>query len=129
MSRPEGFYDIPSEKKQVSVALFHFSEFKLLPDVVSAYADFLKSISSQGGAFEEDYGSVKVTRPKNEKELQQTLKQEQSDWDNRQKWYEQWMNGEEFKYPHLVDVARKHAQEEGLPEPETAVEEGSKSEA
>lgn len=116
MSRPETINDLPYERRFTpAVTLHNLDALDMTPNMLRDLADIQDAITSTAWlTVEEDVnGSVIYSRPKTDRELDNTLRLEQVMWDTRQRLYEGAAAGGNFDYFDRCTVD-EHARAEGL---------------
>lgn len=116
MSRPETIDNLPHEKRFTpAVTLHNLDALDMTPDMLRDLAAIQDAITGTAWlTVEEDVnGSVIYSRPKTDRELDNTLRLEQVMWDTRQRLYEGAAAGKNYDYFDRCTV-NEHAEAEGL---------------
>ena len=117
MSRPENVSDISESDLYIEVASFQLDRIGVHPKFAKAYADFAIVAATFSARIETAWGStVKVSLPKNRKQLDEQLEMDQRAWDNAEKLYNKTLRGE-FVQKYRQYTVKQWADAEGLAEP------------
>jgi hypothetical protein len=119
MSRPESIKDIKTQDRLVRIAMFEIDKIISNAALLKHYTALLEAAQKIGGNAEKSYSSVDISIPKDQKQLEEQLKNDQYHWDDKQKLYNRALRGSttdpipEWQRSGLKEWAR----EEGLPNP------------
>ena len=115
MPRPETVDDFDLDN--IQIATFQVDAMGTVPDLLLAYAAFLKGMEKAKAIVTSNYNGVIVEREPNAKEQAQQLESRKNAWDERQKQYEIYAAVGNCEYDYQNTQAKRHAEEEGLPWP------------
>ena len=118
MSRPETTNDVTD--RFVRVAMFETEQIMTNAILLKHYTALLDAITKMGGHADKSYSSIDLNIPKDEKQLEAQLRNDQYRWDDMQKLYNVALKGDTVTDP--VPEWRRNgikdwAKEEGLPDP------------
>lgn len=87
MARPENTKDIKHEDRFVRIAMFEVDKIISNPTLLKHYTALLEATQKLGGYAEKSYSTVDVNIPKDDKQLEDQLRNDQYYWDEMQKLY------------------------------------------
>lgn len=118
MSRPETTNDVTD--RFVRVAMFETEQIMTNAILLKHYTALLDAITKMGGHADKSYSSIDLNIPKDEKQLEAQLRNDQYRWDDMQQSYNKVLAGADPTEP-VPDWKRKSiqnwAKENDLPDP------------
>lgn len=118
MSRPETTNDVTD--RFVRVAMFETEQIMTNAILLKHYTALLDAITKMGGHADKSYSSIDLNIPKDEKQLEAQLRNDQYRWDEMQKLYNVALKGDTVTDPvpeWRRNGIKEWAKEEGLPDP------------
>ena len=118
MSRPETTNDVTD--RFVRVAMFETEQIMTNAILLEHYTALLYAITKMGGHADKSYSSIDLNIPKDEKQLEAQLRNDQYRWDEMQKLYNVALKGDTVTDPvpeWRRNGIKEWAKEEGLPDP------------
>lgn len=118
MSRPETTNDVTD--RFVRVAMFETEQIMTNAILLKHYTALLDAITKMGGHADKSYSSIDLNIPKDEKQLEAQLRNDQYRWDDMQKLYNVALKGDTVTDPvpeWRRNGIKEWAKEEGLPDP------------
>jgi hypothetical protein len=114
MARPASVFDI--EVADVHTATLLPSQLTLHPEMMAAYAEFIRACVAAGATVTEEYSTIKVERKATKKEIEDQLALKQKQWDGYQTNYNEIAEGTEIA-EYKVSGTKTWAEAEGMPWP------------
>jgi len=116
MSRPETLADI--EIQPIEFATISLDKIAADGAMLAAYGTFMLAVTAAGADVDlVSLSQSTFTRPATDAEQLQMLKNAQTEWDTRARWYDTLASGGTLTYPSLTGVVETWAETEGWPWP------------